>query len=257
VTAAVEDARPPYELLVWDTEHFGIRLGRIRERRLGTADLRDAIAWADAEHVACLYLLADAAAADTHRLAQGHGFRFVDVRVTLGGSVPEDRTATARTDFVVRRPHPGDAELLASVATEAHRDSRFYADGRFDGGAVNRLYQRWVSGCFDGTLADHVLVAEADGGPVGYVTARIDWHGQHGAIQLVGVAPGERGRGIGRALVRSALRDLAEAGIATASVVTQGRNVAAMGLYQACGLRIELVELWFHRWADEQARAAE
>jgi hypothetical protein len=36
----------------------------------------------------------------------------------------------------------------------------------------------------------------------------------------------------------------------TATVVTQGRNVAAQRTYQGAGYRTSRTSLWFHRWFD-------
>jgi dTDP-4-amino-4,6-dideoxy-D-galactose acyltransferase len=62
------------------------------------------------------------------------------------------------------------------------------------------------------------------------------------------MAEDARGGGLGRELVRAALTRIAESGAREASVVTQGANVAAQRLFQACGFRTASTKLWFHRW---------
>jgi dTDP-4-amino-4,6-dideoxy-D-galactose acyltransferase len=256
MTARTDDALRDGELLAWDTEHFGFRVGQVRERRPNAARLRDAVTRADSASIACLYLLVDGWDDEVHRLAQRHGFRFVDIRLTLAQSVSVDGPIGAGADLTVRAPQSDDATKLASIATHGYWDSRFYADGRFEAAAVSRLYERWLVGSFDGSLADRVFIAEAGGEPVGYLTSKLDHVQRQGSIGLVGVSPGKRGEGIARALLASALREFAVRGMTTAAVVTQGRNVAAQRLYQASGFRTERVELWFHRWADEQSRTS-
>jgi dTDP-4-amino-4,6-dideoxy-D-galactose acyltransferase len=254
VTADGESAPEPCEFLPWDTEHFGLRIGHVREHRLWAAQLRDVLAWAQDESIDCLYLLADAADPETQRLAQGHGFRYVDVRMTLAMPLTEDASDWAAQGAVVRSARAADAKPLATIARSAHCGSRFYADGRFARASVDRLYEQWLVGSLHGLLADVVLVAEDSGEPVGYLTARLDHDQQIGNIELVGTSPRVRRQGFGRVLVSSALRELAGFGMATGRVVTQGRNVAAQRLYQKCGFRTEMVQLWYHRWSDEQLR---
>ena len=242
----------PCELLQWDTEHFGLRIGRVRDHRLGANRLREVLSWATDERIDCLYLLADGTDADTHRLAQAHGFRFVDVRLTLGTERVEEVASRLSHGAVVRPARSADIERLRALAADGFRDSRFYADGRFPPAAVDRLFERWLAGSLDGSLADLVLVVELSGEAAGYITARLDPDQRVGTIELVGTSHPVRRRGVGRALVASALAEFARAGMNRASVVTQGRNVAAQRLYQSCGFRTELVQVWYHHWADEQ-----
>jgi dTDP-4-amino-4,6-dideoxy-D-galactose acyltransferase len=242
----------PCELLTWDTAHFGVRIGRVRDRRLVERGLREVLAWGADENIDCLFLLADAADANTQRVVQSYGFRFVDVRVTLARPLTDDEADRATHDVTVRSARADDAAALVSLAGNGYRDSRFYADGRFSPAAVDQLYKRWLLGALDGSLADLVLVAEESGEPVGYVTALLDGDRRSARIDLMGVSTRSRGKGVGRALVSSALREFVEAGMATARVVTQGRNVPAQRLYQSCGFRTDLVEVWYHLWTDEQ-----
>ena len=48
--------------------------------------------------------------------------------------------------------------------------------------------------------------------------------------------------------MHAALAWFSESGVRDVQVVTQGRNRAALRLYQRCGFVIEAVELWYHRW---------
>lgn len=56
-------------------------------------------------------------------------------------------------------------------------------------------------------------------------------------ILAVAVAPGHRGRGLGRQLVAAATDELYARGIAAAKVVTAGHNHSALAMYRSCGFR--------------------
>jgi len=107
---------------------------------------------------------------------------------------------------------------------------------------ADALYETWIDKSCSGSAAA-VLVADVDGAPAGYVTCDAD-----GRIGLFAVAEHARNRGVGAALVASALRWFAAQGVDEVRVATQGRNVAAQQLYQAAGFRTEALKLWYHRW---------
>jgi dTDP-4-amino-4,6-dideoxy-D-galactose acyltransferase len=161
---------PPGELLSWDSEHFGRRIGRVRGRRL-TPDAVGRIGdWAAREGVECLYFLADAADAATAPLAEASGFRLVDVRVTLerragrrtrpGGSGVIDPPGTIGAmdeapvhgssfpgAIEVRAAVAGDLAALRRIAATSHHDSRFFQDPHFDRNRAADLYAIWIEKC--------------------------------------------------------------------------------------------------------------
>ena len=73
-----------------------------------------------------------------------------------------------------------------------------------------------------------VLVAETDGRPAGYLSGV--WMGPTFAIEELAVRPVSRRRGVGRALLATAMRDAANAVLWVAE-----SNVAARSLYQSIG----------------------
>jgi dTDP-4-amino-4,6-dideoxy-D-galactose acyltransferase len=251
VTSRAAAAAETCELLHWDTEHFGIRVARVRAQRLDPTSVDEVLAWAASHEIACLYLLADSSHPETLQLAASRGFRFVDVRLTLARGLDDPPPDPAAPGIILRPAVTEDEAALVALAAASHGDTRFYADGRFDPAAVESLYRTWMRGSLDGRMADFVLVAEATGQPLGYISGRTSREETLGSIELVGVSPPGRRLGVGRALVNAALGHFYRAGLSGTSVVTQGRNVAAQRLYQAGGFRTELVQLWYHRWADE------
>src|SRR6266542_1061270 len=94
----------PCEVLAWDTEFWGFRVGRVRGHVLSEELMGGVDAWCRAEHVRCLYLLAAADHFESTRLAESSGFRLVDVRMTYarasepGG--PADGIRAAAPDVI-------------------------------------------------------------------------------------------------------------------------------------------------------------
>jgi dTDP-4-amino-4,6-dideoxy-D-galactose acyltransferase len=239
-------------LLEWDSAFFGLRIATAGSAPRSRDEIDAAFAWCREQSVDCLYLLVGADDVATLRAAGDRGFRFVDVRMTYAIELSSARAASESAP--IRAARESDVAALRAIAAASHTDSRFYADGRFARERCDELYATWIEKSCRG-WADAVLVADHDGAPAAYLTCHARDNGR-GEIGLVGVDARVQGRGLGRALVASALRWFAERELERATVVTQGRNVAAQRLYQSAGFRTAEVGLWHHRWFDRgEARA--
>jgi dTDP-4-amino-4,6-dideoxy-D-galactose acyltransferase len=230
--------------LPWDSAFFGFSLARVTSSTLDPASAGEMVALARAQHVACLSLLLSGKDASGIAAAQDAGFHLVDVRTTLERAAGQPLPAAPRLG--VRRHAEPDLPVLEAIAGEAHLNTRFARDGRFPRDRVAELYRTWIRKECAGA-ADEVLVVEAEGTPVGYVTCQGAARGL-GKISLIAVRNGDRRRGAGTALLRAALEWFAGRGVDRVSVVTQGHDVAAMRLYERTGFLTTAVELWFHLW---------
>lgn len=228
--------------LAWDSDFFGRRIGRILPPRLTADEMVRALDWAAAEGVEGLYLLADASHRETIRLAEDHGFRFMDLRVLFERATP----GPAPADPAIRPWEARDLPALRAIARVSYHDSRFYFDEQFPDALCDALYETWIEKSCHG-YAEQVLVAEQDGAAAGYITCHL--RDGVGEIGLVGVAAVAQGHGLGRGLVLAALDWFARQGVARVTVVTQGRNIVAQRLYQRGGFAVRSVEIWYHRWA--------
>jgi ribosomal protein S18 acetylase RimI-like enzyme len=74
--------------------------------------------------------------------------------------------------------------------------------------------------------------------PVGWVSGRVLDSGR-GYITTLAVAGGERGRGIGRALLLHAFADLRRGGASDLTLGVEAHNESALGLYRSVGLEVE------------------
>lgn len=93
----------------------------------------------------------------------------------------------------------------------------------------------WSIAAFRAHLADCFLVAESDGGMVGYLVARVV--GPEAEILNVAVAPTERRRGAARRLVSHVLARFDAAGVTSTFLEVRASNGAALALYAAAGFR--------------------
>jgi ribosomal protein S18 acetylase RimI-like enzyme len=216
-----------------------VRIGRVLADTLDPARVD---AWAREREVDCVYFLARDEPGEAARAEQA-GFRLVDVRVEL------ERGAANGERAELREARADDGPSLRRIARENHRITRFYADPGFPDERCDDLYETWMARSLEG-WADAVLVADARGGPAGYVSLHAGDSAGTGSIGLIGVAPDARERGLGRALVLGAVAWCRDRGLERVTVVTQGRNVPALRTFEACGFRTSSVGLWFHKWYD-------
>jgi len=243
------------EFLEWDSEFFGIRVARVLGDWLDPQRIAEIESWCCTARVDCLYFLSRCDQYQTARLAEAHGFHWVDVRMTFEydrrGTVTEaDRDVPGPT-IIIRSAKESDIPVLRGIARVSYAHSRFYYDERFSRALCDEMYAVWIEKCCHGH-SDVVLVAEMDGNPIGYVTCLLDRSNHTGTIDLVAVAAAAAGRGVGLRLLSAAKRWFLENGAMRVMVATQGRNIGAQRLYQRSGFITYGVQLWYHRWLNRE-----
>lgn len=251
------DAPALCEELPWDSQFFGLSIARAVPSRLDEPTRDTMLDWCRSHGTDCLYFLAAPDDTATMQQLDAGGFQLVSVRVTLARPAGSGHGEIRGR---VRQAVAGDIPALRDIAVSAHRDTRFHADSRFDAARSDEMYAAWIENSVRG-YADQVLVAERDDAPVGYVTLHIEEPnaatgpaGRTARIGLFAVHEQYRSQGIGRDLLRRAAQALAAAGVTGTSVVTAGRNVAALRLYTSEGFRTIDVALWYHRWFRGERR---
>jgi len=239
----------PCRYLEWDSAFFGKRIAQVEGQRLDTSRLEAIRRWCEDNEIACLYLLADSDHAETVRLAEDGGFRLVDIRCTLIRelSVPTSDEAPAQATAHMREARQQDLPAIRAIARKGYSFTRFYYDGHFPAEKCAGLYEAWIENSLRG-YSNAVFVAENEGRIAGYITCNLPRRSENSRIGLVGIASWARQQGIGRALVGHALIWFRQQQSPRVEVVTQGRNIPALRLYQRSGFLVDRVQLWYHKW---------
>jgi ribosomal protein S18 acetylase RimI-like enzyme len=230
--------------LPWDSDHFGISIGRLLPTSVSEPDLMKALRTADADGIRCLYWLSDLDASQV-ALAQRAGFKKVDVRVELGVDFPS-RPSPQDGATKIREAGESDLGPLKALASKSHHNTRFYTDGAFPTERADALYAAWMERSFQDPTQE-VFVSGLPGEPNGYIAFGVSETGV-GVIGLIAIDESQRGAGVGTALVSAALGRMAEQGAEHVTVVTQGDNTAALRLYGALGFAERNRFVWLHRW---------
>lgn len=236
------------QYLDWDSEFFGIRIAKVIPGHLTRVNVKELLEWGERQHIDCFYFLCNADDKEFLSIAHDHHFSLVDIRITL-----ESRLGSIQSDYkdtfqgVIRPAVVDDLAALMQIARVSHRNTRFYFDGHFPNERCDELYEIWIEKSYYG-FADAVLVAEINGHIVGYVTChRLDDLGG-GQIGLIAVSSHYQRMGIGQTLVNTSLDWFGSQGLKNVSVVTQGRNISSLRMYQHCGFLITNIQLWYHYW---------
>lgn len=243
--------RQSLEILPWDSEFFGLPVGRILSNRLNQESVTALLGAAQQSGLRCLYFEANPDDPATVATVEKHGFSLVDVRVVLEHPFQQRPAPVPRypipLELVVTGPREQDLPRLRQIAAQIGYTSRFTFDPNFGAEVGERLYRRWIENACQG-WADKVLVARwgEQGEAVGLISCTLRERVAH--IQLAGVHRDYRQRGAGTGLVQAALDWARDQQAQQMEVVTQARNVPAQRLYQQIGFFTRSMTLYYHKW---------
>ena len=240
------------ELLPWDSQFFGKRIGRLTSAPHAEPEWQAILEEAHSLRLDCVYLLLKADDASAIRMAQYAGFQMVDIRLTyelnLSGRVSVWPALPPRANL--RLAQLSDLPIFQELARQTHRDTRFFTDEHFDPARSAEMYAEWISKSLHGA-AQAVWTLTLDNAPAGYLTCHLE--SDSGQLGLAALQERTRGRGLGLALFQAGVAWLQSQGAKRVEVVTQGRNLIAQRLYQGMGFRTSQVQLWFHKWFSDEA----
>ena len=153
------------------------------------------------------------------------------------------------TDLLVRDARPDDRDAIRDVTLAAYQEYAPGMQGFWEG------YRRNILASLDDVGEAEQLVAARDGAVVGTVLlypprrmeiAKGKWlEMPWPEVRLLAVAPTERGRGVGAALMRECVRRVGRAGGRVLSLHTTALMQAALRMYTRMGF-VRAPELDFH-----------
>ena len=137
---------------------------------------------------------------------------------------------------------------LFDIAACAFSYDRYHADPAISQSAADRIKRDWIESYLEGRRGDELLVFSLDESPVGFlaVLTRIEGGQRVGVIDVLGVHPEARRRGVGRALVH-AFCGAAPGRWDCLRVGTQASNIPSIRLYEGMGFRLARAEQVLHR----------
>ncbi|MCZ6679290.1 MAG: GNAT family N-acetyltransferase [Candidatus Poribacteria bacterium] len=186
--------------------------------------------------------------------AEAVGFRIIESFLTFRrkttGEIPSDVESNVQRvpAFHVRLAHPDEVETVADLAFRTFQSFRLFIDPLIPEARARHSRREWVRNGFKGR-AEAIYVAESENRLVGFVLLRSKTRIQAekiGEIELIAVDPAFSGRGIGKALVATAIRHY-QGRASEIEVGTQGNNLRAIGLYTRMGFSVVRSDFSLHR----------
>jgi ribosomal protein S18 acetylase RimI-like enzyme len=237
------------EYLDWDSQFFGISIGRtcIDSNKLHSKTLDKAIEEARTYKIKCLYIEIPFIIPEVHEYCSENRFLLVDLKTTLSKKLNNEirRLKQNNITYVLKKNfYP----YLRKIVKQISLTSRYSFDLKFGREKSYLLYEEWLRKSFYEKYCDYFIVYVKDDEPAGFLTINIK--NGHPYIDLLGVSNEQRGKGIGKKLIKDAERELSEAGHDKLKVITQGHNINALNTYQSVNFKTENINLFYHKWID-------
>lgn len=127
-------------------------------------------------------------------------------------------------------------------------------------GPIEIDYERWLRGRLADASRSVILVGRRGERIVAFLAATLeprDWKtlaDAHGYIHDLYVDPGERGHGLGEAIVRAALAELERRGARRVLLQTSARNTVGQAFFEKLGFRPTMIEYTSPPPADFETR---
>lgn len=184
-------------------------------------------------------------ATDALEAMQNSGFRLMECYLTLSHDLADEVAAGGE----IRVFREDDLARLTAIAGTSFALDRFHLDPELPRELADRSRVEWVAnGCRGRSEA--VYVSGPPGEASGFVlctSSRTENGEGTGRLDLMGVDPAQRRRGLGRALTRAFLAHCRRSGYARGLVGTQAHNTASLRTYEAEGFRIAASHYSLHR----------
>jgi dTDP-4-amino-4,6-dideoxy-D-galactose acyltransferase len=234
-----------YNLLKWDTEHFGYKIASVRSNKLEFDDLKILIDELTNNDFKLVYFYVNPSDEISNNSLRSISGFLADEKITFGIQLKKD-DSFIYSPFI--KPYKLDysSEKLKVLALQSGTYSRFKLDKEFVNDEYKKLYIEWIDNSVRKVIADEILVYYKNDEEKGLVT--LVSKKATGFIGLIAVDEKERGNSIGKELMNASLFVFKEKGINNIEVVTQKANRIACEFYKALGFTVKNVENVFHLW---------
>jgi ribosomal protein S18 acetylase RimI-like enzyme len=228
-----------YFLVPWDTQILGVPVAQISELHVtdpvaAARDYEEFASWCAQESIALCSCRVPAERVADSIFLEERGFRYIELNYLprleqlQSRSLPQDTLRVAPAT-------PQDRELLADMAAQVFRHGRFHQDPRIDPALGDRRYGAWMWNAFE-RATQRVLKCLLEDAVVGFFVVESPQAG-YCFWSLTGLAPGLQGRGLGKRVWQTMLRQHQAEGVHTVSTSISSHNVPVFNLYVTLGFR--------------------
>lgn len=228
---------------IWLTQTMGCAAYRVEPARTAdtaAASERSRQLTAAVKAPGFYYCKVETARVDVCNQLESCGFRLVDTSITFEAGASE---ISAGPPGGARLARSEDRAAVVRVARSAFTQSRFHLDPKISDHVANEIKAAWVGNFFEGKRGQFMIVAELHGSVAGFLQLLLS-SDKCLTIDLIGIDPAARGRGLGRSMISFAL--VACGPPARLRVGTQAANVRSLRFYESLGFRVAATSHVFH-----------
>ena len=257
--AATAEAIAVSRTLEWETQFFGVAMGRIEylltsDGTLLSEAIEQSVAALGDRGVRHVSTRVDVADIETMARLEAHDFRLMDSLVTYTTRPRKEPPNAVREVGIIRDFRSDDGPELLRIAAEAYQGfrGRFHLDPHLDDERCDAFYVEWARQSIAMKMADMILVSEGtDGRLLGFLAFRR----REPVSSAGGVAVYGGGLGACRTDTPGAYAGLIRAGTiwaherdGVAECQTQNYNFPTIRIYEAVGAHYVRAEYTLHRW---------
>ena len=240
----------PVALSPLDTGRFGFVCARAE---VTTENLGQVLEFCREQSVRLLIARCDSADLAAAQAMEQSGFQLMDTLVYCQRDLIRSPIPEEFGHITVRPLREGEVDAVVDVAEASFNGyvSHYHADRRIPPDQATATYADWARrSCLDRTVAEAVLVGEAGGQVVGFLTLRMN-SPREGEVLLSAVHRIAQGMGLYRSLIVAAMKWSAGRGARRLIISTQLANFYVQGVWARVGFEPLRAEHTFHRWLLE------
>lgn len=232
--------------LIWDSEFFKFRVGRIEGDALTAKDI-GSLESLIKENEAVLTYFGASDKVDAG-LINNPDFKWVLADRKLVYAKPLRKVTLTNSSIIAYHDDLNCKDKLFDLAIQSGIYSRYNTDKLIGQKNFERMYYLWMENSLNKKIASEVLIFMENNQPAGFVT--LGEKSGRADIGIIAVDEQFRGKGIGKELMLAAESWFSAKGYNEIQVVTQGDNKPACGLYERMGFQIESETFFYHIWNE-------
>lgn len=231
-----------FQILEWDSEFFGFKVGRIDHNFLERGRDNGSIQRLLDEDVKLCYCFSDSPL-DVSLFSKEFDVLLVDEKIPLVKRLDRQAVTHPKVSLYTKR---APEENLIKLAIRAGEQSRFMADPRIPKYKVEELFKIWIEKSVKKELATDVLVYRENTEIIGFLIIQIKADKPYAS--LMAVQAEYEGKGIAFALMRTGEEILTSRGYSHVWSATQMSNRKALLIYNRHGLEQQDPVYVYHIW---------
>jgi dTDP-4-amino-4,6-dideoxy-D-galactose acyltransferase len=227
------------EKLDWDSNFFGIQIGKICYSENSNEASTDFINKTKLKGYKLIYFFAEAPI-DVAILS------VLDLRLFDIKRVYSIKVSKKVNSEPLIGDYEGNVENVFSLAYQSGIYSRFKLDSNFNQNFFYELYKEWAIKSVNKTIANYVPVIIEDNDAEAFGTLKL--FNDKAVIGLFAVDFNHRRKGLGVKVMQSIFNYTARYGIDQLEVATQKNNIEACSFYEKLGFKLKSETYIYHLW---------